>query len=154
MQLAKAPIHPYPPRRAKYYARISYRLIITLSVFGPFTLTTCGSSNFAQAPHSSIKQQIQSQVGENFVTKYNASGSYALITPKQAPENIETNMHFLVLRLADSAVVKDGSYLRGYVKWVDDETLEKLSLPGKVKQDQDLSVFKSIIHVSQPSPNQ
>lgn len=58
----------------------------------------------------------------------------------------------MVLRLADSVLVQNGSYLRGYVKWINDSTLEMLSLPGKVKQDQDLNVFRKIIQVSEPSP--
>jgi hypothetical protein len=59
---------------------------------------------------------------------------------------------FRVIRLADSTVLYRGDFMRGYVRWVDDSTPEKLNTPQKLKEDADLSAYKSRIKVTPHPP--
>jgi hypothetical protein len=48
--------------------------------------------------------------------------------------------------------LSDFSYHRGYVKWVDEKSIEKMNAPGKVQYDDDLSAYKEIIQIDHPLP--
>lgn len=132
--------------------RIICNVVSTLGLCMLMLLTNCKSSH-TKKEISDGSIQIKTQLGEDVTTAYNASKSYALLQQIQDPKNIGSKkIHFIVMRVRDSVVVHEGSYMHGYVKWVDDNSLEKLSLPGKVKQDQDMSVYKKIIRIDQATP--
>lgn len=117
-------------------------------------MTNCQSGKTKRnISEGSAQTQIQTQLGKDFTTEFNASKSYALLRQVQDSKKIGTqNVHFIILRLRDTVVVHVDSYRSGYVKWISDNAVEKLSLPGKVKPDQDMSVYKKIIRVDQSIP--
>jgi len=134
--------------------RTTAHVIVTLSLSLLIMLANCKTSGAKkQISEGSIQKQIQLRLGDDVITEYNPSKSYALLRQLQDPKKIGTkSIHFMVIRLGDSVVVHEDSYLYGYVKWVDDSTLEKLSLPGKVKPDKDVSAYKKLIRIDQPTP--
>jgi hypothetical protein len=135
-------------------ARIISMVVTTQCLFMLIMMTHCKSGNTKkQLSDSSIRAQIQAQLGQDVRTEFNASKSYALIQQIPDPKKIGAkSIHFVVLRLRDSVVVYEDSYLHGYVKWIDDNALEKLSFPGKLKPDQDMDVYKKVIRVDQSMP--
>ena len=84
--------------------------------------------------------------GEPDETSYNSDRSLALIVtrPDMADVSLQPTQ-FYVMRVRDSVVLNRGSFLRGYVKWINDSTLEKLSVPGKLREDADLDRYRSTI---------
>ena len=119
-----------------------------------FILATCKSSaTKKETSESSIQDLVKSTLGDNVTTDLNASKTYSLIQQLQEPKDIGgKSVHFIVIRLSDTTIVLEGSFMRGYVKWTNDNTLEKFSVPGKVKPDQDMSVYKKLIKVDQSLP--
>lgn len=129
------------------------KVFIVLGLSMLIMLTTCKSSaTKKEISGTSVQQQIKKELGDDVLTDYNTSKSYALIQQIQIPEKIGSSIRFVVIRLSDTVVVHKGTYTRGYVKWIDDNTLEKLSLPGKVKADQDVDALRKMIKIDQAVP--
>jgi len=137
----------------KFQIQISAGQITLIAILAIGVMARCSSGNLSQTHHDTARQKVVSHLGSEFGTDYNRSGTYALLTEnRDFIEESARNTHYVVMRLADSVIVNEGSFLRGYVKWIDDNTLEKLNLPGKVQPDQDLSPYKKIISIDQPLP--
>ena len=85
--------------------------------------------------------------------EYNSSGTMALeVTAPPVEQSGAQLSSFRVLRVADSTVLYRGDFMRGYVKWIDDSTLERFSTPQKLREDADLSAYKTHIKVSLQPP--
>ena len=90
------------------------------------------------ATQSSIEEIAQAALGSKYIVEYNASKSYALCQQK---ETFDLNKYILI-KVMDRKATLQGQFRPGYIKWVDNDTLEILDAPGIIKKDQSLSDFK------------
>ncbi len=88
----------------------------------------------------------EKEIGLNIEEFPNASGQYVLFTQKQTPGQI---FRFVVIESSTSAVVERGSVMPGYIKWLDINSLEVLSVPGIVRVGEDLSRYIRVIRIRQ-----
>ena len=102
------------------------------------TLDTHGAGT-----NSTIEEIAQAELGKDFSIEYNGSGSYALCHQK---ETSGVNKYILVL-LADKKITHRGQFRPGYIKWIDNNSIEVLDAPGMLRKDQELSDFKKTITV-------
>jgi hypothetical protein len=118
--------------------------VIALLVFA----SNCSTPQAAQTTLETTTAEKPSRID------YNGSGTMALeiISPVIAQTGSQP-IHFRVIRMADSTVVYQGDFMRGYVKWVDDSTLEKLSVPQKLREGEDLALYTTRIQLSLQSPD-
>jgi hypothetical protein len=105
------------------------------------SLITCRS-----APPASIgiSSTVQKELGTDFEEVPNGSGQYVLFRQKATPGQM---LRFVVIESATSKEVERGSLMPGYVKWKDDTTLEVLSVPGTLRDGEDLSRYIRVIRI-------
>lgn len=127
-------------------------LVICISSVILLLLCHCKSTQLsAQSP--TLEQVIREKVGGEASTESNKTDTYILA--KEAPDTSGTGSHackFVVIRKKDHAVMVEGKYSNGYVKWVTDNSIEVLSVPGKVQWNQDLSPYKRQIIIEGIKP--
>ena len=90
---------------------------------------------------------IREVLGQEFKTVPSPANSYVLYIQQGAGTAAGQSVRFLVTDAATGAVLMKDSILPGYVKWSDDQTLEVLSVPGMLKQGDDLSKYIRRVNV-------
>jgi hypothetical protein len=130
----------------------SIEITLGLVVAVTFFLVQCQPKNLSRPTTSSKTTEALSRLGNGYRTSFNSSHTYVILTEKEDVATIGKNIYFVVMWIADSVVVYEGSYHRGYVKWVDEKSIEKMNAPGKVQYDDDLSAYKEIIQIDHPLP--
>jgi hypothetical protein len=111
-------------------------------------LSSCRATG-QDASQPSLEQIALEKLGADTHTTYNTQKNFALCQQAQDPKDIGKAVRFFVVRLNDMVIVEEGSFTRGHVKWINDNTIEVFSLPGKVQWNEDMSKFKKEIKVDQ-----
>lgn len=92
-------------------------------------------------------EDLSKKIGKNVILNYNENSTHALVI-----ENVENTTNysskFLIVRLDDNTIVREGKIVRGYIKWVNATQLEVFEAPGIIKEGQSESDFKKIIDLS------
>ena len=100
---------------------------------------------------SSIKspniEQVKTliKLGDQYTETLSPSRNYTLYV--QSGEYLTQPAKFIVLKNPSSELILENSFFPGYVKWISEEELEVLSVPGTLQKDEDLANYKKIIRV-------
>ncbi|MEP2023342.1 MAG: hypothetical protein ABJH98_18980 [Reichenbachiella sp.] len=100
-------------------------------------ILSCLTSNpkkIASNQVDNLSTKLIEIVGEDFQTSENEEGSYVLAWKETGEKNAKT-IKFAVYKLDNKEIVYQGSALNGYVKWIDNSTIEKRSMPGIVNSE-------------------
>lgn len=109
-------------------------------------LLTIFSCKAQQQKHS--LQVISEKIGDNAIIDYNKDRSFALIQEKfSVVQDSEYTSSYLIIRMSDNKIIKEGKVVHGYIKWINDDIIEIFEMPGLIKDDQEESDFKSHINV-------
>jgi len=93
--------------------------------------------------YSFLNKKIESELGSHTEKLFNSSKTYLLAYRlKEATEDFTI---YAVFEVSSGALVKKGSYVPGYIQWIDDTSLELLNAPGIVPKGKSLTDYKSII---------
>lgn len=118
-------------------------IVLSLMAF-----VSCKSTQQAD-PDQALKI-ARAQLGEEIEVFPNATGKYILYVQK--PQATATGARkFIVVQSSSFAVVASQTFIPGYVKWVTDEALEVLSVPGTLKANDDLSNYTKTIPIRSPN---
>lgn len=90
---------------------------------------------------------IREILGEEFASFPSPSNSYVLYMQQATGPSSGQSVRFLVTDVATGTVIMKDSIMPGYVKWADDHTLEVLSVPGTLRQGEDLSKYIRLVPV-------
>lgn len=93
------------------------------------------------------ERAIREVLGEEFKTFPSPGNSYVLYVQQADGLSSGQSVRYLVTDGATGAVILRDSIMPGYVKWTDDRTLEVLSVPGTLRQGEDLSKYIRRVHV-------
>jgi hypothetical protein len=75
----------------------------------------------------------------------NDTEDFALCIEKK--EQASGLVRFAVIRVTDRKIVKEGHFRPGYVKWINNDKIEILNLPGAFRENEDLEKYKTTILV-------
>ncbi len=126
----------------------SNRLVMVFIVLEVIAFTSCKSTQQTD-PDQGLKI-ARAQLGEEIEAFPNATGKYILYVQK--PQATASGARkFIVVQSSTFAVVAAQTFIPGYVKWVTDEALEVLSVPGTLKANDDLSNYKKTIPIRSPN---
>lgn len=124
--------------------------LMVLSFFiSMMLLSSCRSQQTATPRLDSLVQQ---KFGDNIVRQVSPKNTYVLY--KQSADTVvneKVAQKYAVYRLKDQQLSIEGTYSRGYVKWLGDKKLEILHIPPTAKISEDLSVFKREILLEGPA---
>lgn len=75
----------------------------------------------------------------------NASGDYALCQQKPEADHSRRSFKYIVVRVSDNSIVREGYFNLGYVKWYNEDSIEVYSFSGPGKEERG---SKKIINVN------
>jgi cystathionine beta-lyase family protein involved in aluminum resistance len=94
-----------------------------------------------------LNKTVETELGNRNTQVFNNSKSYLLAYREK--ELTETFTSYIIIETKTGEVTKKGTFVPGYIKWVDDHSLELLSAPGIIPQGRSLSDYKKIITLNQ-----
>ncbi len=98
------------------------------------------------APQKQIEQYAQSRF-KAYQLLYNPSKTHVLAVENQ-PAGPAGMLHYLIFDTTNANLLAEGSFRPGYIKWLNDAEIEILDVPGMIRQDEDMNLFKKKISVS------
>ena len=119
-----------------------------LVVLALIAFTSCKST--PQADAGQALKIARMQLGEKIDVFPNSTGQYTLYVQQPQP-TASTALKFVVIETASLKVVASQTFIPGYVKWVAEDALEVLSVPGTLKSNDDLSNYKKTLSIRAPN---
>jgi hypothetical protein len=114
------------------------KLVFASFLFSISVLACCSSSKTA---HTDLDAFVKNRLGNHYTISYNNSNSYALCQQSRTDDHANRSFKYLVLKVSDRSVINEGLFKNGYVKWVDDKSIE-VGTAGK-----DEKIDKKVIQV-------
>ncbi|MFZ6013029.1 MAG: hypothetical protein ACOYXT_21985 [Bacteroidota bacterium] len=109
-------------------------------------LLSCSPASKSQySGHRDLQTIAEEKLGKNFNAEYNAEKTYLLCKENRQGDHANRLFKFIVIKIADHSIVHEGTYKMGYVKWLDNESLEVATSNDPARDDQ---VSKKIINVT------
>lgn len=110
-------------------------------------LCSCKSANTQGQSKDPPKMIAIAKLGNEIDLFPNSGGSYILYIQKPFNPNPLNVLKFIIVQTSDNEVVYEKTFVPGYVKWITDSTIEILSVPGSIRENEDLSDYKRIIDI-------
>ena len=85
----------------------------------------------------------KARLGSDYAREFNSSKTYVLFQQLRSDDHVLRKIKYMVIRLNDNAVVLEGIFQGGFVKWHDDTSVEVLSTHSAVQEGE-----KKIINVN------
>jgi hypothetical protein len=104
---------------------LSRLTILLLSV--SIALVSCCASHRNPAQDPALQALAERTLGKETIVDLNAAKTFALYQQKPGADHARRRYRYAVIRLEDNKIVQEGSFSMGYVKWLDDESIEVLS---------------------------
>lgn len=86
------------------------------------------------------------KLGEGYIATPNNLNS--MILCEQRGSSIGKSIKFAVVRLNDGAILYEGKFVSGHVKWISPEAIEIKSVPGMIRANQTSKDFTKVIQLS------
>jgi hypothetical protein len=101
-------------------------LFTTLAFSVLMMLLGCrASEKNPQNSNEPLEQVVQSKLGKEFMVEYNADRRFALCQQKRSDnDHARRVFNYFVIRMNDNKLVNEGSFIMGYAKWIDKNTIE------------------------------
>jgi len=112
------------------------------------TLSGCGASKQSNNQNADLQAFVDNVLGKENIIEFNETKSFALCQQKPGIDHARRHYRYIVVRVKDNTAVDEGVFSMGYVKWLDDSSIEVfsgLSSPGEPNGT------KKIIHVNSSS---
>ncbi|MEO5601011.1 MAG: hypothetical protein ABIR06_08795 [Cyclobacteriaceae bacterium] len=120
--------------------------IILILIF--ITGGSCRSAQNKSDQEKTLASLVRQTLGAENEIVVNTSETYALCQQKRHADHFRRKIKYIVVRLSDNTIVREGYFSGGYVKWYNHDSIEVFSSSQSGKEE---SSTKKIIHVnSQP----
>jgi hypothetical protein len=123
-----------------------------LFVFISLGFVGCKTKQQAQTANNplSIAQQ---KLGNRVDSFPNSSGRYILYVQQQDIKYPTKIIGAIVIETNTGMVLTEESFSPGYIRWIDESSLELLNIPEMIKAGEDLSLYTKKIKISTPNRN-
>ncbi|MFN7261889.1 MAG: hypothetical protein ACK5TU_18490 [Cyclobacteriaceae bacterium] len=123
-----------------------------LFVFISLGFVGCKTKQQAQTANNplSIAQQ---KLGNRVDSFPNSSGQYILYVQQQDIKYPTKIIGAIVIETNTGKVLTEESFSPGYIRWIDESSLELLNIPEMIKAGEDLSLYTKKIKISTPNRN-
>jgi hypothetical protein len=110
-------------------------------------LTSCRGSQKNRGQKPELQALADKILGPENVIEYNEARTFALCQQKPQADHARRQYRYVVVRLENNTIVQQGVFSMGYVKWVDNRSIEVFS--GSVSPTGEGS-SKKIIQLTSP----
>ncbi len=126
--------------------KINTFTIILILIF--ITAGSCRSAQNKPDQDKNFASLVRQTIGAENEVVLNTSETYALCQQKRHADHFRRKIKYIIVRLSDNTIVREGTFSGGYVKWYNHDSIEVFSSSPSGKEE---SSTKKIIHVnSQP----
>jgi len=101
-----------------------------------------------------IRKIAIDKLGNAIDSHPNSTGEYILYIQKTNSLNTSNYLKLLVINVSDHRVIHEQSFNPGYAKWINDSSIEVLSVPGTIRKNENLSDYKKIINIANQKQNE
>ena len=115
-------------------------------------LCSCKPANTQGQAGDQSKKVAIAKLGQEIDLLPNSAGSYMLYIQRPYNPNPLNVLKFIVVETSNNAIVYEQTFVPGHVKWITDSTIEILSVPGSIRENEDLSDYKKIIDIRANKP--
>lgn len=127
------------------------RIEVLLLIISGTLLQFCASNKTVTSDEPSDLPVVGELLGSEYQTQKNESETHVLAW-KKSGENKAILIKFAVYDLERKEIVYQGSALNGYVKWIDNSTIEKRSMPGIVNSENQANTVQININKKTKTP--
>lgn len=89
-----------------------------------FSIAIIACSSSSKTSQADLDDLVKNRLGSHYTISYNHSKSYALCQQSSGGDHMNRSFKYLVVKISDRSVTNEGSFKNGYVKWVDDKSIE------------------------------
>jgi hypothetical protein len=114
-----------------------------LASFVMVILVACSSAQ----PVADALAVAEKELGREIDTFPSPTNQYILYVQRSSTATPHAALRFLVIERATARIAERQSFIPGYVKWVGEDSLEVLSMPGILKEGENLSNYKRVIRL-------
>jgi hypothetical protein len=86
--------------------------------------------------------------GDSTISEFNSDRRFLLVREAETAIKAGMPIRFIVIRTNDGAILMNDRYQRGYIRWINSDSLEKLSMPGKQQADTNKDRYKTILRIT------
>lgn len=104
-------------------------------------------SNQPAGKTDDLQQLVREKLGPDFESIPNTTNEYVLFVKRIRDEEDRQANRFIIVELSTASLVDDKLYIPGYVKWKSTYEVEYLSMPGIIKENEDLTDYIKILPV-------
>jgi hypothetical protein len=105
----------------------------------------CKSVLNNEANSKTIEQVATEKLGADCNTYPSPAADYKLYVQESPEVPASGILKFVVIETESKTILYEGSYMPGYVKWLDNNSLEVLDYPRMPKDNENPSVYKKVI---------
>ena len=116
------------------------------------TLLLFGGCKSSLTNEDAVYKMATTKLGSEIDSIPSSTGEYILFIQKANSLNASNHLKFLVISVAQHKVMLEQSFNPGYAKWITDSSIEVLSVPGVIQENEDLSRYKKIININPSNP--
>lgn len=136
------------PIRNRHEQKTNNQLhLLTTTLLLITILVSCRSSTTGTDRDTTLKKLAHEAVGRENTIEFNSSETFALCQEQAGGSHARKQYRFVVIRLKDMAIVYKGTFAMGYVKWLDNDSIEVFSGSPSLKEE---GSSKKIIPVNSP----
>jgi hypothetical protein len=111
-----------------------------------FLIMSC-RSNRSSDSNDAFNRIAPETLGADYGSFPRATNEFVLFIKHISDEEIRQANRFIIVETSTATLIEDKHYIPGYVKWKSDYEVEYLSMPGIIKENEDLSDYIKIIPV-------
>ena len=91
-------------------------------------IALCGCKvpgNTSQSLNESFEDVVKLKLGPDYLVQNNSDNRFALCQQKRSDnDHMRRIFKYVVVQLKDNKIVREGSFVMGYVKWIDTKQIE------------------------------
>ena len=131
-----------------YQQNLNNTRLYPLTIIFLFVSMSLAGCRAAHSPgrEADLQEVADRVLGRGNQVVYNASKTYALCQQKPGSDHARRRYRYVVIRLHDLAIMREGQYSMGYARWFDNDSIEVVSGSPSVNKGS----TKTIIDVNSP----
>ncbi|HEY0653821.1 MAG TPA: hypothetical protein VGD65_11870 [Chryseosolibacter sp.] len=98
---------------------------VALVIAFALSLSLQGCAQATQSSRETLDAIARRKLGEKYAITYNASKDYALCQQTSSgQDHALRRFKFIVVSVSENTIINEGSFKDGYVKWIDNKSIE------------------------------
>lgn len=124
-------------------------LFIAFTLFMPgvlIALSGCKAPQKNQESKAAFETVAKEKLGAKYAVSYNTLKTHVLCQQMREGDHSQRSFKYIVIKLSDNKIMYEGTFRMGYVRWLNDQSIEVLST--SVSKEDEKTSGKRIININ------